>query len=276
MADIEKWITINGAHIPIIKGESKAKAVSNFIKGERAKRNKKVKMVKVEGYKYPIEADYEKRLNKYKSIQKDANKRYDKKEITREQRNRIIDSAHDKYIKQTQTIRGRAKTRDEVEDERFDKYDEYAHNAAKNIRFDNRAKPLSQDELYDRAHAVAEASSMYDMDYKYGKGGTHENKQVSINDKIREARYKMKNTPKAALNSREKALDDYNKAFDKMERANQKWAAAEERYKKYGNGDKSSEYYKKVQDAKANYKKSTKILDEYTMKYSETFHKKRK
>jgi len=34
MADIERWITVNGAHIPIIKGESRARAVSNFIKNK--------------------------------------------------------------------------------------------------------------------------------------------------------------------------------------------------------------------------------------------------
>lgn len=246
MAEIEKWITINGAHIPIIKGESRAKAVSNFIKGKQKARKSEIR-------------------KKLKGALRDPNSPKGK-ELLKNTANSIM---RDK----NPTIKGRAKTRDEIEDERFDKYDEYAHNAARNIRFDNRAKPLSQDELYDRAHAVAQASSMYDMDYKYGRGGTHENKQVRIGDNIESSRYKLKiNKGKG---SRQKALDDYNKAFRKMEKANEKWAIAEERYKKYGNGDKNSEYYKKMQDAKANYKKSTKILDEYSEKYSETFKKRK-
>lgn len=39
MADIERWITVNGVHIPIMKGESAARAVNNFI---RKRRDKKV------------------------------------------------------------------------------------------------------------------------------------------------------------------------------------------------------------------------------------------
>ena len=39
MAEIERWITVNGAHIPIMRGESATKAVGNFI---RKRRDKKV------------------------------------------------------------------------------------------------------------------------------------------------------------------------------------------------------------------------------------------
>lgn len=42
MAEIEKWITINGRHIPILKGESKTKALSNYIKGKKQARRKKM------------------------------------------------------------------------------------------------------------------------------------------------------------------------------------------------------------------------------------------
>ena len=35
MADIERWITVNGVHIPIMKGEGAMEAVGRFIKGKR-------------------------------------------------------------------------------------------------------------------------------------------------------------------------------------------------------------------------------------------------
>lgn len=43
MADIERWITINGVHVPIMKGESKMAAVGRFIKGKRAQHKKNLK-----------------------------------------------------------------------------------------------------------------------------------------------------------------------------------------------------------------------------------------
>ena len=33
--EIERWITVNGTHIPIMKGQSTARAVGNFIRKKR-------------------------------------------------------------------------------------------------------------------------------------------------------------------------------------------------------------------------------------------------
>ncbi len=65
MADIERWITVNGAHIPIIKGESRTKAVANFIKSKRAGKGRNVKGYSTDPY------------NRVKKANKEANDTYD-------------------------------------------------------------------------------------------------------------------------------------------------------------------------------------------------------
>lgn len=50
MAEIERWITVNGNHIPVYKGESKMKALSRFIKDKRTARKEKNKPKRDEFY----------------------------------------------------------------------------------------------------------------------------------------------------------------------------------------------------------------------------------
>ena len=86
--------TVGGRIIRIHENQSLPDAMKKSGKFESAKK------VKAKGYSHKIDEDYEERLSKYKEIQKDANKRYDKGEIDKEERNKLIDDAHDKYIKQ--------------------------------------------------------------------------------------------------------------------------------------------------------------------------------
>ena len=72
MADIEKWITVNGVHIPIMKGESKARAVGNFIRNRtKGKLNDKRK---IKGYN----TDPDNKVGKAEKAYKEAYEQYDK------------------------------------------------------------------------------------------------------------------------------------------------------------------------------------------------------
>lgn len=99
------WRTVGGRRIFIKTGQSLSSAM------KESGKFKKGTKIKVEGYSHPIEADYEDRLAKYKEIQKDANKRYDKGEIDKEERDKLVNEAHDKYIKQKDTTPKEANTK---------------------------------------------------------------------------------------------------------------------------------------------------------------------
>ena len=232
MADIERWITINGAHIPIIKGESRARAVANFIKSKKAKTTERRKEARQNEYFDYVLKNYEKNKKGFKQVDKSLKGDeldYRAREYTNNEAGDYMRKKYGENWKDgKRTIKGRALSKEGVEDERFDIYDEHAHNVAKNLRFDNRKNPLSQDELYDRAHEIAKGTSMYEIDYKYGKGGTHENKQVKIGDNIESARYKLKTdkeTPAkrtikgvGKTESMKKAEAKYDKAYDNLRR----------------------------------------------------------
>ena len=126
MADIEKWITINGVHIPIIKGESRAKAVSNFIKGKQKARKSKIR-------------------NKLKGALREPNSPK-AKELLKNSTNYITKS-------ENPTIRG-FKTREEL-DRRYNE----AYNKGEDLRdsYSERLQPLKDmpnkwDKESDRIH----------------------------------------------------------------------------------------------------------------------------
>lgn len=133
MADIERWITINGAHIPIIKGESRARAVANFIK---SKRDAKVKSTQKRLLNEAIKPDY----------------RNDKvaKEITKNAA-KMIERGN------RPTIKGRAKTLDEIRADmrrKTDEFENYMDNYYKKEYYNSREKSDEKDKIvrkYNRA-----------------------------------------------------------------------------------------------------------------------------
>lgn len=76
---------------------------------------------KVPGTKMYTTDERDQKSALYNAIQNDANRRYDKKEITREERNKIIDDAHDKYIKLKET-KGSNQVSDTLRKKAYQKY----------------------------------------------------------------------------------------------------------------------------------------------------------
>ena len=138
------WRTIGGRRVFIKTGQS----ISDAMK-ESGKFNKATK-VKVEGYSHKIDSDYEDRLAKYKEIQKDANKRYDKGEIDKKERNKLIDDAHDKYIKQKELSKN-------IVDEVNESNREYAKKKAEEYK--NTKDPMFQDVKEERAKEYEKQAS---------------------------------------------------------------------------------------------------------------------
>ena len=155
MADIEKWITINGTHIPIIKGESRARAVANFIKSK--KERKRFKNAKSYGSKESIAE-----LRKQAKASKDELKRtpniddrdehnlltsWEKASIKAGQDQEDVDRALRYRRSLNKTIKGYGKT------DRMKAADkEYARESAKNER--RYQKEVEKNLEYDRTHEL--------------------------------------------------------------------------------------------------------------------------
>jgi len=121
MSEVERWITVNGQHIPIRKGESAAKAVGKFIRERRTKR-----------------------LNDLEKQYDDNEKKIRDKSITPEQRTRYMVKAADisreidNVENQTKNIKinGVRKSNEQITREAVKEWNKFSNKANKYIDSD--------------------------------------------------------------------------------------------------------------------------------------------
>ena len=107
MAEVQAWITINGQHIPIMKGESKSKAVAKFIKNKKSEQR-----TDLNDKKWKIA----KKLDKAYSGMSNPSERHRLEREYNENENKL------KQLNKRKEIKGRAKTTEELKKD-FSKLD---------------------------------------------------------------------------------------------------------------------------------------------------------
>ena len=163
------WRTIGGRRIFIKTGQSVSSAMKESGKFKKATK------VKAEGYSHKIDSDYEDRLAKYKEIQKDANKRYDKGEIDKGERNKLIDDAHDKYIKQKEDLKGANREEQKKINKDYIKEQSKLANEKETRNSSERQKAL--DELREYSGMDADNAETYNAPLEEIKGRTEQLKK---------------------------------------------------------------------------------------------------
>jgi len=222
MADIERWITVNGVHIPIFKGESKMKAVGRFIKGKRKEKIRKIddKITNVNNKENRLARKLEKMNRDYPSTSatRELAKEY---EANREEFNRLVKEKYnrptikgyntDPYNRVNKAQAARLKA------SRENQWDtDQAYGLLRTIRGDAKEALDNQiDYIYDRQKAnpsrlekaktrfeVQRLNNEYDAklanaEYLYGKAKVKQSKAMddaTSRELNKEYRYKLKNS----------------------------------------------------------------------------------
>ena len=172
MADIEKWITINGQHIPIMKGESRAKAVSNFIKGKRKERNKRA-TARIMGEHNKEQAKIDAKYGHNTPTSRRAKSGEYERESDKLAR-RTVDRLRKDSESQRITIKGRAKTKDAIDQARYVEYKKIEN--AKRKELENNVGKRPNNEYL----AARYADNKMTEKYKDSKWGDTQNKAYKL------------------------------------------------------------------------------------------------
>lgn len=223
--EIERWITVNGAHIPIIKGESRARAVANFIKQKREQRLKggygskkaidklrRIAKKSADEYKKTPDIDDHKQRGSFLSSKEVA-------AIKKAQDQDEVDMALRYRRSLNKTIKGRAKTNEERYNDINKEYNEKVKKAQKDYLKDKyvdwddygahtRAYNQKVKQAFEeRNEKVAKGNLFKTPTYKL-KAGTNPRKTQTIRGTTKTAKMK-------AADDQYKADVKSNRAYDK-------------------------------------------------------------